>query len=60
MLLAVDINRIYLEYIQMYSQVQQCQNVCLFPGNLAVASDPKASLIGPERHKTKCSFTIGW
>ena len=42
MLLAVDINRIYLEYIQMYSQVQQCQNVCLFPGNLAAASDPQS------------------
>ena len=30
MLLVVDINCIYLEYMQIYSWVQQCQNVCLF------------------------------
>lgn len=49
MVLAGGINRIYVEYIQTFLHVWQCQNGYAFPGGLEVASDPKASPIEQEK-----------
>lgn len=55
MVLAGGINRIYVEYIQTFLHVWQCQNGYAFPGGLEVASDPKASPIEQEKNMTKYS-----
>ena len=40
--LSVDIDRIYSEFIQIYLRARRRQNACTFPGNLAVAGDPRS------------------